>query len=99
MTDLIERAKASLEGTTEGPWRVSHAGNVHYGVSHGEYSFPTVVKARCEYDGFGNGSSRADANFIAEARTLVPELIAEVERLRANAKASRQIASLKHWNP
>jgi hypothetical protein len=87
MTDLTERAKASLEGITEGRWRAVNVGNIHWGVTHGEYNFPTVVKAQCGYDGFGSGSSQVNAEFIAAAPDLVRELVAEVERLRAREES------------
>lgn len=83
MTDIIERAKATLEGVTEGPWKPCHVGNIHYGVGSGDCNFPNVVHAECGPGGWGNGSRRADAEFIAASRTLVPALIAEVEILRA----------------
>lgn len=81
--DVVERAKATLDGTTEAPWEAVNVGNIHWGVSSEGYNFPTVVKANCGYDGYGSGSTEANAKFIAAARELVPELIAEVERLRA----------------
>lgn len=83
MSDMAERAKEALEGVTDGPWRAVHVGNIHWGVSNGEWSFPTIVKAQCSYDGYGSGSSQANAEFIAAARTLVPELVAELERLHS----------------
>lgn len=83
MSDIVQRSKAALEGITEGPWKAVNAGNIHWGVSSEGYDFPTVVKAQCSYDGFGNGSRRVDAEFIAAAPELVRELVAEVEQLQA----------------
>lgn len=89
-SELIARAEQIQEGVTEGPWMSRCAGNIHYGVSHGDYNFPTVVKAHVSYDGYGSGSTRVDAEFIAAARTLVPDLTsalkgaqAEIERLHS----------------
>ena len=52
-----------------------------------EFIYPLSI--RC---GVG-GIWKRDAEFIAAARTLVPELVAEVERLRD------QIGSRGKWNP
>lgn len=70
MSDPVARAKALLEGVTEGPWVQVGFGNVQR-VPAGD--FPPVAKAW----------RTANGEFIAAARTLVPELVAEVERLRA----------------
>lgn len=90
MGDILERAKAALEGITEGPWRVHEATTSgyapHYGVASGDRSYPDVAYAHSDWEGYGNGSRKADAEFIAAARTLVPELVAEVERLREHLK-------------
>lgn len=85
--DVVTRAKAALVGIHDGPWKAVNVGNIHWGVSDGEHGFPNVVYAQCSYDGYGNGSRQADARFIAAARSLVPELIAEVERLRTGIHA------------
>ncbi|QDF19803.1 hypothetical protein QEH38_gp71 [Mycobacterium phage LilSpotty] len=73
MSDLTERAKAVLEGVTRGPWRVGkrkRAGIVL--TPHGCVWHPSR----------GEINNPRDAEFIAAARELVPELVAEVERLR-----------------
>ncbi|KRQ27139.1 hypothetical protein AOT87_04135 [Mycobacteroides sp. H003] len=80
MSELTERGKALLEGVTEGVWTVDAAWGGHYGVRGGKYQLQ-VVYAHSDWEGFGNGSRLADAEFIAASRQLVPELIAEVERL------------------
>ncbi|WP_185292747.1 hypothetical protein [Mycolicibacterium litorale] len=68
--DIVERAKAVLEGVTEGPWELIGGGEYVTGVS--------ICVAPDD-----GGVTGPDAEFIAAARTLVPELVAEVERLRA----------------
>lgn len=80
MSELVDRAKASLEGVTEGVWTVDPMRGGHCGVRGGKYQLQ-VVYARSDWEGFGNGSRLADAEFIAAARQLVPELIAEIEAL------------------
>ncbi|APU93074.1 hypothetical protein SEA_BUBBLES123_77 [Mycobacterium phage Bubbles123] len=76
MSDVVERAKAALEGTTEGPWIAEYSseqGNCV--IPHDAESTREAVATTHLYH------QRADAEFIASARSLVPELIAEVERL------------------
>ena len=82
--DVIARAKAALEGVTEGPWRASLLDGIDYEdgsscIRGGVYpdvhgSAPVFLSS--------SGIDRRDARFIAAARTLVPELLAEVKRLR-----------------
>jgi hypothetical protein len=69
MSDIVQRAKAALEGATDGPWEI---------VGGGEYVTGVGILAAPDDGGVTSG----DAEFIAQARTLVPELVAEVERLR-----------------
>ncbi|AYQ99728.1 hypothetical protein PBI_MANDA_42 [Mycobacterium phage Manda] len=77
MSDVVERAKAALEGVTEGPWTFQHWGGQN---QNGDYAESIL------FDGAGEsmtyGLPDRDGEFIAQARTLVPELVAEVERLR-----------------
>ncbi|WP_457214024.1 hypothetical protein [Mycobacteroides abscessus] len=68
MSELVDRAKASLEGTTPGPWQVVGYGNIQ----------PETVG---EYPPIGKIYGKGNQQFIIAARRLVPELIAEVERL------------------
>lgn len=84
MTDIVEHAKAALEGVTEGPWKAP----------------ATLLGAPCTTV-FGNShhvayfhtGNRTNAEFIAQSRTLVPELVAEVERLRT--ELNRVAAQIK----
>lgn len=79
MSDLIARAEAALEGVTEGPWIQVGYGNIHrYPVREDRY--PPIGKVY----GIPTG------NFIAWARTGVPELIAEL-------KAARQESERLGW--
>ncbi|AFL47995.1 hypothetical protein AVANI_91 [Mycobacterium phage Avani] len=78
MSDVVERAKAALEGAYEGPWVQVGGGNINVDpVGHR----PPVAKAW----------TRGNGEFIAQARTLVPELVAEVERLRAQETRIRAL--------
>lgn len=115
MSDVVERAKAALEGVTDGPWK-------HCTAPH-EYDdalpVATVDKAKWLADTLigdgeplhvlitdspdpkfaytvpaltGDGpTSERNAQFIAQARTLVPELVAEVERVKSAAKTLGEI--------
>lgn len=97
MSELLNRAKASLEGVTKGPWKWSN-----YRVPDllgragepGVYEYDTEV-LEAEHGGeCGCQSSctlelnikKEDREFIAAARQLVPELIAEVERLEGESE-------------
>lgn len=88
MSDVVERSKAVLENTTPGPWEVNREGWAC--ISSGSDSvFHAYVETTCvECDAEITQSmdchvaiSIEDAEFIAQARTLVPELVAEIERL------------------
>lgn len=76
VSDVAARARAALEGVTAGPWQWDwHVNPIDDDELHGP-NWEHVVGTRA-------APSDADAEFIAAARTLVPELVAEVERLRA----------------
>jgi len=89
MSDVRERAKAALEGVTQGPWD--------------SVTDDDVVEAACvislseaeRRDGFGycvgGDLLNEDAMFIAAARTLVPELVAENEQLEAEIERLRDL--------
>lgn len=73
MSDIVERTRAAMEGTSPGPWKM------------GDRRHPDVVIAKngcLWHPRLGVINHRADGEFIAAARTLVPELVAEIERLR-----------------
>jgi hypothetical protein len=91
--DVVTRAKASLEGVTEGPWEAqewdSHAnGDRGCGILAGT---PGMRQRGIAYTGLyhwnSQASAEADAAFIVAARSLVPELVAEIERLRGGTHA------------
>lgn len=79
--DVVERAKALLEGVTEGPWfwNVLADGAEELITESDITTRVLLVRANLT----GPTMSMQDAGFIAGARDLVPELVAEVERLRA----------------
>lgn len=88
MSDIVARAKAALESVTDGPWVVNREGWAC--ISSGSDSvFHGYFEGSCGdcgdeiHDAASVAISIEDAEFIAAARTLVPELVAEVEKLRA----------------
>lgn len=72
MSELVERAKALLGGTTPGPWQ-----NVGYGNIQ-----PETVG---EHAPIGKIYGKANQRFVAASRRLVPELIEAVEFLESAA--------------
>lgn len=98
--DVVTRAKAALEGITEGPWEHHVAPSDGSAETPAEYLANTligsgeplhVLTARSPEPKFayivpavtGDGpTSAVNAEFIAAARSLVPDLVREVQRLR-----------------
>lgn len=81
MSDVVERAKAALEGVSDGPWDYEHAFGASFvcaGDRHRTTAQAWILRADTES---GKRQDKLDARFVAQARTLVPELVAEVERL------------------
>lgn len=99
--DVIARAEAALEGVSEGDWGVDPY--PHYDLDDWQtdnFSSLTAEElasaAYYDVDG-GNGEwiahcgERADAEFIAAARSLLPELVAELKTTRAQLAAVREL--------
>ena len=84
--EVTERAKAALEGTTPGPWEVNTEGwalisSDSDSVIHAYFEY-AVCECGDEVDGSPHVAvSIEDAEFIAAARMLVSDLVAEIERL------------------
>lgn len=77
----LQRIKALASAASDGPWAVIPArpGGSHLGVASAGSAYPDVARAEEGYDGYGNGTRRPDAAFIADARTTVPRLVAALE--------------------
>ncbi|MFN6548568.1 hypothetical protein [Mycolicibacterium nivoides] len=101
-TDVVERANALQEGTTPGPWGTdgSMIASELVKVSPGVTQFKQSIAEMDEdsylsededddYDGEypPYEQKEADARFIAASRALVPEMAAEIVRLRERVKA------------
>jgi hypothetical protein len=97
VTDAVERAKAALEGVTDGPWKIDrHEENDYDSVTVGAGTYlqsPGIYTSTdlihkvdtygIELDSPDYERIVADAGFIAAARALVPELVAEIEWLHS----------------
>lgn len=86
MSDIVERSKAALKGVTEGEWVQVGLGNIHR-LPVGDH--PPVAKTWKQSDG----------DFVAEARSLVPALIAEVERLRSYKSLPEGMVWQDYYSP
>lgn len=83
--DDLARIEALCEAATPGPWTVDKKEDTEpNGWTHRWHWIREVAYDGPSYnyniDGFAR---REDADFIAESRTAVPALVAEVRRLRA----------------
>lgn len=93
----LDAIKARVEAATPGPWKAD-GGEVSQHWSRPE-PWQEVVSTEVScmsycYGGTARGVERdADAEFIAHARTDVPALVAEVERLRAREGRVRALAA------
>lgn len=88
MIDIVERAKAALDGVTDGPWEWFYGDQCCGGTCvDNDHGLPLHS---------GGDLLPNDARFIAAARTLVPELVAEVEELRAVVSADDSTAARIH---
>lgn len=81
--------KALADAATPGPWE---AGEYNRVTADGRH----ILKCRDQYDGVRlaiHDNANADAAFIAAARDAVPELVAEVDRLRAELASHKRHAA------
>lgn len=99
--DIIERAEAALEGVSEGAWVATHRADLDWlsessmvdSHDHESGSSLRVTGASDPIWGslWPHRNARRDAEFIAAARELVPELVAELKVARA------QLATLQDY--
>lgn len=86
MSDVADRAEAALEGVTDGPWVAEYSGEQgNCVIPHDAQSTREAVCTTHLY------YQAADAEFIAAARQLVPELVAELKTTRAQLAAVREL--------
>lgn len=82
--DLILKAERVLEGVTDGPWVAEYSGEQgNCVIPHDAQSTREAVCTTHLY------YQVADAEFIAAARQLVPELVAELKNTRAQLEQLR----------
>lgn len=82
--DLILKAERVLEGVTDGPWVAEYSGEQgNCVIPHDAQSTREAVCTTHLY------YQVADAEFIAAARQLVPELVAELKTTRAQLETLR----------
>ena len=74
--ELIAEVEARCSNATPGPW----ASYEYMVLNAGEYSIVVC-------DSGENGESEKDAEFIAHARTDIPDLLAEVKTLKAEKES------------
>lgn len=94
--DITARARAALEGVTEGPWETIYH---QHDTSYPSDTYHVITERTGDLIAEADDESRSydephaefgrDAQFIAAARTLVPELLAEVERQRGGREVER----------
>lgn len=81
--------KARADAATEGPWESEIA-------VEGWYEMDAYSIRGPKYWTWDGNMLRPDAEFIAHARTDVPKLVAQVERLRARVEELKQEVA-RHW--
>lgn len=91
--DLLDRADEALEGVSPGPWRWEPSKHVRSGyvITAQNRTAVHATDWNADYGPFPEQFNHADARFAAEARTLVPELAAELSRLRAQETRIRAL--------
>ncbi|UEM46081.1 hypothetical protein SEA_PINKCREEK_11 [Mycobacterium phage Pinkcreek] len=101
MSDPVTRAKAALESIGDGPWTIDSEDGEP--IIHEAHHYDSADEW---YDVDGpNGGWVAHcedlpvAEFIAQARTLVPELVAEVERLRSYKSLPLDMVWQDYYSP
>ena len=92
----LEHYKARLKAITPAPWHVTIRGFVPLVFAKGEQRMPIAVVKEVY---MSKDERIANANFIAEAPTMVQALVERVEELERQAKAKdealKQIAGLR----
>jgi hypothetical protein len=93
--EIRERARKA----TKGEWLVevhkADGWEGHYGVK--SQSGVTIVPAHCSWDGFGDGASKNNADFIAHSKSDIEYLLSETDRLNAEQQCVDAIAAELAW--
>ncbi len=91
MSERLDEIKARAEAATEGPWTGNNGDG--YGAYYVDNPTGRTV-ARCDY---GPYEGSRDAEFIAHARTDVPDLVAAVEAVLALRPLANTYRTLDEW--
>lgn len=81
MSELVDRAKASLEGVTDGPWVSWKSRESCESYSDGYVYRGNVISDSTKQIVVTKSGNAANSLFIAAARQLVPELIEYAEKV------------------
>ncbi|MBU8826546.1 MULTISPECIES: hypothetical protein [Mycobacteriaceae] len=82
--DIVARAKAALHAVTYGPWEIDERYPI---IWLGDFTPGFRIES--------HDKAEENARFVVEARTLVPEMVAEIEALRA-AVARLTVNPVRH---
>ena len=85
--DILARAREALAGVTDGPWEWTDDVRQRLVAGPGDQTDREIIRCAALLH-----PRPADAEFIAAARDLVPELVAEVELLRVLLGRVRDLA-------
>jgi hypothetical protein len=77
--ERLEELKRICEAATDGPWRYEKKEHWPDCAKRPDY----IDGVWLAHDDFLEVHDEGEAKFIAEARTAIPELLAEVERLQS----------------
>lgn len=83
ITKAIERAKELDRSATPGLWRTDDETGTPWNISTDQFKDIALAQQTSTIRFGGQAQRTANARFIAESRTILPQLVAEVERLRA----------------
>lgn len=94
--EKIKELRKLCEEATPGPWLQKDMPEGYFTCIGPDFSKPHIAKVRNYVHPHGfitDGNSHADADFISAARTALPMLLDEVERLQKISKAAQAIAA------
>lgn len=89
--EQLDAIKARTDKATAGPWSRERPASKLEGWHGGTVVAGTPGRQTIYADPPGGSYPSADCDFIAHARTDVPALLAEVERLRARERATMRV--------
>ena len=82
MSDYLDQAAERIDAATEGPWEVLEDSN-QQPAGCGPIMEQLIVAGEDAVLDWGNGTRKADAEFIAHAREDLPRLLAAVRAVEA----------------